>query len=51
MQADPFTTDQRRIVDMAINEADRIIRRKVGRGIPFHLHKYTYASMIVFNLA
>ena len=41
LQANPFTSVQRRIVDMAIMEADRIIRRKIGRGIPSNLYKYT----------
>ena len=41
IHANPFTSDQRRIVDMAIMEADRIIRRHIGRGIPFHLYKDT----------
>ena len=39
MQVDPFTSDQRRLVDIAIMEGDRIIRRKTGKGIPLHLYK------------
>ena len=41
IQVDPFTSDQKRVVDMAIEKADKIIRGRNGRGMPLYLYKYT----------